>query len=67
MKFLGIYRTVERNTPPTTEHMAAMGNLIEDMTKRGILLSTEGCLPSALGARVRLAIGTITVTDGPFT
>ena len=30
-------------------------------------MGTEGCLPSALGARVRLANGTISVTDGPFT
>jgi hypothetical protein len=32
-----------------------------------VLLATEGCLPSALGARVRLAGGKFTVTDGPFT
>jgi len=47
--------------------MARMGQLIEDMTKSGALLATEGCLPSALGARVRLAGGKFTVTDGPFT
>ena len=35
--------------------------------KAGWLLSTEGCLPSALGARVRNANGNLTVTDGPFT
>jgi hypothetical protein len=47
--------------------MAAMGNLIEEMTDKGVLLSTEGCLPTAKGARVRRANGKITVTDGPFT
>jgi hypothetical protein len=30
-------------------------------------VSTEGCLPSALGARVRRSSGKISVTDGPFT
>jgi hypothetical protein len=46
--------------------MAAMGKLIDEMTREGTLLSTEGCQPSAKGARVRLSGGKITVTDGPF-
>ena len=44
-----------------------MGKLIEDGMKAGYLLSVEGCLPSATGARVRLSGGKVTVTDGPFT
>lgn len=44
-----------------------MGKLIEQGFKEGWLVSTEGCLPSALGARVRSSQGQITVTDGPFT
>jgi hypothetical protein len=67
MRFLSIYKTVERNTPPTQEEMATMGKLIEDGMKAGWLLGTEGCLPSALGARVRRSDGKVTVTDGPFT
>jgi hypothetical protein len=47
--------------------MAEMGKLIETSMKSGILLSTEGCLPSAKGARIRLSQGTFTVVDGPFT
>jgi hypothetical protein len=47
--------------------MAAMGKLIEEGMKAGWLLSTEGCLPTALGARVRQSDGKVTVTDGPFT
>jgi hypothetical protein len=43
-----------------------MGELIEEMTKSGELISTEGCLPSALGARVRRSGSKTTVTDGPF-
>ena len=66
MRFLSIYKTVERNTPPTVEEMAKMGRLIEESMKAGVLLATEGCLPSALGARVRLSKGNLTVTDGPF-
>lgn len=67
MKFLSIYKTVERGVPPTQEEMAAMGQLIEESMKRGELVATEGCLPSALGARVRKAGTKVTVTDGPFT
>src|SRR5262245_14360514 len=46
--------------------MAEMGKLIEEMTKAGVLLATEGCLPSARGARVGRSGETLTVTDGPF-
>ena len=67
MRFLSIYKSVERNTPPTQEEMVTMGKLIEEGMKKGWLLGTEGCLPSALGARVRKAEGKISVTDGPFT
>ena len=67
MKFLSIYKTVERNTPPTEQEMATMGKLIEQGLKEGSLLATEGCLPSKLGARVRRSGSNISVTDGPFT
>jgi hypothetical protein len=67
MKFLSIYKTAERSAPPSQEEMSKMGKLIEEGMKAGWLLATEGCLPSALGARVRLSGGKLTVTDGPFT
>ena len=67
MRFLSIYKSVERNTPPTQEEMDAMGKLIEEGMRKGWLLATEGCLPSKLGARVRKSSGKISVTDGPFT
>src|SRR5947207_13600391 len=67
MKFLSIYKSVERGVPPSQEEMSRMGQLIEKEMKAGTLLATEGCLPSALGARVRISGGKLTVTDGPFT
>ena len=67
MRFLSVYKSVERGVPPTPEEMARMGKLIEEEMKAGHLLSAEGCLPSATGARVRLSTGKVTVTDGPFT
>jgi hypothetical protein len=66
MRFLCIYAKAE-DAPPTPEMMETMGKFIEQSSKEGVLLSTEGCLPSALGARVRFAAGSYTVTDGPFT
>jgi hypothetical protein len=67
MRFLSVYKTVERGVPPTPEEMAKMGKLIEEGMKAGSLLAVEGCLPSATGARMRLSNGKLTVTDGPFT
>ena len=68
MRYLGIYRpTAPEGTLPTEHDLAAMGNLIEEMTKAGVLLATEGCQPSSKGARVRYSKGKFTVVDGPFT
>jgi hypothetical protein len=66
MKFLSIYKTVETGTPPSAEEMERMSKLIEEGMKAGYLLAVEGCLPSAMGARVRLSNGRVSVTDGPF-
>ena len=67
MRFLSLYKNVERNTPPSPQEMASMGKLIAEGMKAGWLLATEGCLPSALGARVRKDGAQVSVTDGPFT
>ncbi len=68
MKYLCIYKPSKpEGTPPTQQEMAKMGKFIEESFKSGVLIATEGCLPSALGARVRLSGGEFTVTDGPFT
>ena len=66
MKFLSIYKTAERSGAPCQEERDRMGRLIEEGMRAGWLLATEGCLPSALGARVRRSDGQITVKDGPF-
>ena len=67
MRFLSIYRAAEKGRPPSQEEMEHMGKVIEEAMKAGWLLATEGCLPSALGARIRNTNGSVTVTDGPFT
>ena len=68
MRFLCIYKpTKPEGLAPTEQQMAEMGKFIGESVKAGILLAAEGCLPSAMGARVRLANGNFRVTDGPFT
>ena len=67
MRFLSIYKSVETNEPPSPETIARMGALIERSMASGELVATEGCFPSALGARVRRDGARVTVTDGPFT
>jgi hypothetical protein len=65
MKFLTIYTPAKHNAgPPSPDHMARMGKLMEEETKAGVLVTTGGLLPGA--ARLSCSGGEITVTDGPF-
>ena len=68
MKYLTFIRHSEsyRESPPPAALMEAMGRFVEKSLKDGTLVDTGGLLPSREGARVRLAKGKITVTDGPF-
>jgi hypothetical protein len=70
MKFMMIVkadRNYEAGVPPDPKLMAAIGKLTEEAARAGVLLETGGLLPSSSGARVRVARGKLTVTDGPFT
>jgi hypothetical protein len=67
MRYLSIFKSKETNLPPTPDEYAAMEKLIAQEQKAGVLLSTEGCLPSERGFRVRRTGKDVTVTDGPFT
>ncbi|SDR49209.1 Uncharacterized conserved protein [Rhizobiales bacterium GAS191] len=69
MRMIMIYRPeedMETAGPPTPENMAAMGAFIGEMAEAGVLLAADGLLPSSKGAKVRLAKGKLSVTDGPF-
>jgi hypothetical protein len=68
MRFIALWRPTEEPIgEPSPEEMAAMNELIAELTKEGVLLAVEGLASSATGAIVRQTNGTITVTDGPFT
>lgn len=68
MKFLSIIRHPEsyRDRPPPPALMAAMDVFIAKHMREGNVVDTGGLLPSKDGARIRLAKGKLTVTDGPF-
>ncbi len=70
MRFLGLLKAdkdSEAGVAPTPELMARMGEFMEEVTKAGVLLATDGLHPSSKGARVRVSEGEVTVTVGPFT
>ena len=52
---------------PGKEDMARMGEYIEEARNAGWLIATEGLQSSSKAARIKLAGGKRTVTDGPFT
>jgi hypothetical protein len=66
MRFMILVKSPETNTFPPPALMGAIGQLGQEATAAGVLVETGGLLPTALGARVRLAGGKLTVTDGPF-
>jgi hypothetical protein len=67
MRYIVLLRADQPSTPPPPELMEAIMKLGKDAAKAGALLDTAGLSPSAAGARVELAAGRMTVTDGPFT
>lgn len=69
MKYLTFIRHPEsyRQAGPPRALMEAMGQFVQKSLKDGTLVETGGLLPSKEGARIRLASGKLTVTDGPFT
>jgi hypothetical protein len=61
------HRKADGCRPLTSTQAAAMGKLVEEMQRVGVLLAAEGLQASAKGARITSLGGQITVTDGPFT
>src|SRR5262249_9751410 len=70
MRILGLLKadaSSEARSGPNKELIERMGAFVEEITKAGVMLGSEGLHPSSKGKRVRLAGGKFTVTDGPFT
>jgi hypothetical protein len=67
MKFMMIVQHPEKAGFPPKELIDAITKLSEEAVQAGTMLGSGGLTPSAQGARVRLAGGKLTVSDGPFT
>jgi hypothetical protein len=67
MRFMMIVKHTENQGPPPKQLMDAIAKLAEDEAKAGTMLGSGGLGPTAMGARVRLSAGKVTVIDGPFT
>ena len=67
MKFMMIVKSAERSGVPPKELMNAIDHLSQDDVKAGTMIGSGGLGPTALGARVRLSDGKVSVIDGPFT
>ncbi len=65
MRFMSII-TSAHTQPPTPELIAEMNKLAEREIKAGRMIDMGGLMPVAMGARVRIADGKISVIDGPF-
>ncbi len=70
MRFIGLLKadkSSEAGEPPSKELMERMGTFMEEITRAGVMIASDGLQPSSKGKRVRLANGKVTITDGPFT
>lgn len=56
----------EAGKHPDPKLMEVIGRHGEELTRKGILVSSGGLLPSFAGARIRVSGGKMAVTDGPF-
>lgn len=66
MRYMIMVKAKEPSPPPSSEMIAAMGKLNQEMIDSGVLLAGEGLQPSKSGAKVVMEGGKLVVHDGPF-
>ena len=69
MRFMLMFKSdqpVEPGTSPCKQQLPEMAKLMDELKRSGVLVFTEGLMPSDTGARVRMSGGKLTVRDGPF-
>ena len=67
MRFMTLVKSAENAGHPPEALMDAIAKLGEEATRAGVLIESGGLAPSAMGARIRLTGGQLSVIDGPFT
>jgi hypothetical protein len=66
MRYMMIVKHAEEQGAPPTGLIDAITKLVEEDAKSGKMIGSGGLGPTAMGARVRISAGNLTVTDGPF-
>jgi hypothetical protein len=67
MRFMNLIKSTENAGPPPKALLDAIAKFGQEAAATGWLLSAGGLFPSAMGARIRLSTGKLTVSEGPFT
>jgi hypothetical protein len=69
MRFMMLFKADEAPPPGVSackQYLPEMAKLMGELTRAGVVLATEGLLPSERGARVTHSRGNVAVRDGPF-
>jgi hypothetical protein len=69
MRFMLMFKSDQPPEPgvsPCRQQLPEMAKLMDELKRTGVVVATEGLMPSDTGARVRLSDGKLTVRDGPF-
>lgn len=66
MRYIVLLKAAQPDEQPPPELMQAIMALGEEATNSGAMVDNAGLAPSAMGARIDLTGGKLTVTDGPF-
>jgi hypothetical protein len=68
MRYMSLVRSAEgvRDAAPPKALIDAMGGLMADAYRAGVMVDTGGLLPDKAGFRARLSKGRLSLTDGPF-
>jgi hypothetical protein len=70
MRILGLLKSdanTEAGALPSVDVIQRMGTFMEEVSKAGILVATDGLKPSSYGKRIKRVDGQVSVIDGPFT
>jgi hypothetical protein len=67
MRFMNMVKSVEgAGGPPPKALIDAINALGVEAAKQGVLVEAGGLAPTAMGGRVTVSSGKVTVLDGPF-
>src|SRR5689334_6838154 len=70
MRYMTIVKGPEsfaKSGPPPAALYEAIGQLMEEATRSGKMVSFGGLKPTSSGVRMRITNGKVVTTDGPFT